>query len=71
MDRVLRRVHRLPKKVVFGIAAVLGLSVVLTAEPRTALVTGVGLMAAGLLGIAIAVRGLRRTPIREADSRAR
>ena len=66
VDRVLRRVHRLPKKVVFGIAAVLGLSVVLTAEPRTALVTGVGLMAAGLLGIAIAVRGLRRTLIREA-----
>ena len=67
MDRLLRRVHRqVPKKAVFGVAAVLGLGVVLMAEPRTALVTGVGLMATALLGIAIAVRGLRRTLIREA-----
>src|SRR5699024_3826562 len=60
VDRVLRRVHRLPKKVVFGIAAVLGLAVVLMGEARTALVKGVGVMAAGLLGLAIAGRGLSR-----------
>src|SRR5699024_1295902 len=57
--------RRVPKKVVFGVAAVVGLFVVLVAEPRIALVAGVGLMAAALLWLAVAVRGLSRTLARE------
>lgn len=66
MNRALRRAHRqVPKKAVFGVAGVLGLVVVLIAEPRIALVTGAGLVTAALLWVAVPVRGLRRTLAQE------